>query len=672
MAISDAQYTAWLKSQAAVRCILVEAEVKTGGSVVTRYLSNQGYVTEASDTPANTSYSPRIVGGIQISSKIALDGNVSMSFGDIELNNMDGLLDSWVEDYWANRSIRIYLGDVSWTRADFRQVFGGITTSIDTRKRDRINIKLSDKLQRLNYPASEVKLGGSGILADSNIPLLFGECHNIEPLLVDHVLNEYQVHNGPIEGVFEVRDNGVPVSFTHLPALGKFRLNQAPSGTITCSAQGSAPTQNLFQRSEEFANAFWTKLRATVPITNQTSPIGTTTACKVVEDTAASNTHGVIRSLTPSSGLWYTASIYAKADSRTAVRIVLPSAAFVGAPSAIFELSTGTITTETDCIATISNDLGSGWYRVSVTALADSTTAGNVQFLLATGSSSSYTGNGTSGLFMWGAQFEASATLSRYQVTTTAEANIFPNTIAGIIKLLVTQHGHATNRFTQDDLNQPALEDFDIAHPQAVGIYLKDRANVLEVCNNLAASVGARVVVNSNGQLSIVQLTLPQAQPGTAIGSSDMVLKSLEIAQLVPVVGSVKVGYCKNWTVQETLAAGVVIDSVALFNEEWLSITRTDTAAIDNYILFADPVLEGTYLLTGADATAEADRRLNMFSVQRKVLKYTGFYHLIFEQLGNSQTITHDRFGLSGGITGQIISIAVDLMSPHVGFEVLV
>jgi hypothetical protein len=79
-----------------------------------------------------------------------------------------------------------------------------------------------------------------------------------------------------------------------------------------------------------------------------------------------------------------------------------------------------------------------------------------------------------------------------------------------------------------------------------------------------------------------------------------------------------------------------------------------------------------TLLLTASDATTEALRRLNMFNVQRRVYKYTGYYSLVQEELGNSQTIKHSRFGLSSGKTGQIISITKDWISPKVDFEVLI
>lgn len=670
--MTDAEYTAWLKDQSAIRCVLIEADVKVGGSVVTRYLSNRGYVTRPSDTPANTSYLPRVVGGIKVGRKLSLDSSIQLSFGDIELTNFDGLLDSWADDYWVNRSIKIYLGDSSWVRSDFRLVFSGITTGIDTRKRDSVNIKISDKLQRLNYPVSETKLGGTSSLADNLIPLLFGECHNIEPLLVDASVNEYQIHNGPVESIFEVRDNGIPVLYTPFVSTGKFRLNQAPAGQITCSAQGYMRSQNMLQYSEAFDNVYWTKSSCTATANATVAPDGTTTAEKLTENTAASVTHFFSRNLVFTAGQYYTFSVYIKAAGRTGCRVSLSSTLFAGGPNLYVNLTDGSITSTVDCTYAVAS-VGNGWYRCSLSALCDTSgTGGASLFPTIPPFTSTYTGDGTSGIYVWGAQVELGDSPSAYVKTTTATANIFPRTTAELIRVVSTQYGSATNMLASADIDWTNFEAFNTANPQPVGIYLKSRANVLDVCNQLASSLGARLTVGNTGLVGLVKLELPQSTPGTSIGVSDFVDRSIEVSQLVPVVASIKLGYCKNWTVQETLAAGLVINTVALFNEEWLTVTRTDSAASTNYNLFVDPEMTETLLLVNVDAVNEANRRLNIFNVQRKVIRYRGFYHLIFENLGASQTITHPRFGLASGKTGQIISITTDLLSPHVDFEVLI
>jgi hypothetical protein len=489
--MTESQFTKWLSDSVAIRCVLVEVVAKTGGVEVTRYLSSKGYVTGATDVPANTHYSPTVLGGIKFTESISLDGSATISFGDIEIDNTEGDKDSWLNDAWNNRPVKVFIGDVRWARADFYPIFDGMVVSIDSKNRGKLNLKLGDKLQRLNNPITEVKLNGLTANKDKLIPLCFGECHNISPLLIDPSANEFQVHNGPIERIIEVRDNGVPVAFTGDLLTGKFKLAAQPAGQVTCSVQG------------------------------------------------------------------------------------------------------------------------------------DKTLA-------------------------------------------------YSNTIVGTIKRIVMDFGLAGKKFTAADLDTAALDAFDTANPQPVGVYVGDRANVLDVCNRLASSIGARVVMTRVNKLRLVKLDLSSLPVGTTVTASDMLNKTLVISNMPPVVAGVKLGYCKNFTVQSNLQTGIPAQHLALFAQDFLTITRTDSVAAADYSTFTEPAIQETLLLTDAEASAEATRRLGLFSVQRKVFRYTGLAHLMLENLGSSQTIRHKRFGLAAGVTGQIISLSTDWVNPYITVEVLI
>ena len=371
-----------------IPCILVEVIASIAGVDTTLYLSTKGYVSGAADTPANTVYMPAIAGGVQVTEEISLDGNAAMSYGDIELYNVSGERDAWLDYVWSNRTVKVYKGNLGAARSTFSLLFDGVVDDIGSSSRDRINLKIRDKLQRLNCPVSDAKLGGITANTDVVLPLVFGEVCNITPLLTNPATLEYQVHNGAIESIIEVRDNGVTITtFTANLTTGKFVLTAAPAGAITCSIQGDKPTT-------------------------------------------------------------------------------------------------------------------------------------------------------------------------------------YANTISLLIQRLATAYGKATTRFISADLDTTNLATFESAHTQAVGTYLSGRENIITVMQDLAASVGAQVVITRAGKLALLQIAFPPSGTATALTNVDMVQSSLHIVRRMPVKSSVKLGFCKNWTVQTNLQTGIPESSKNLLNTE--------------------------------------------------------------------------------------------------------
>lgn len=190
-------------------------------------------------------------------------------------------------------------------------------------------------------------------------------------------------------------------------------------GTLTSFASGAlrrgnrgvlieGARTNLLTYSQEFDNAAWTKSATTITANATTAPDGTTTADKLIEGSGGSF-HTISQAVTVGAGAALAYSIFAKASERTFLYMQMDAGtAMPGDRFAYFNLGTGAIgTTQANTTAFI-QALANGWYRCTIVATADAD-GGTATCKLITaqnGSTINYSGDGTSGIFIWGAQAE--------------------------------------------------------------------------------------------------------------------------------------------------------------------------------------------------------------------------------------------------------------------------
>jgi hypothetical protein len=187
--------------------------------------------------------------------------------------------------------------------------------------------------------------------------------------------------------------------------------------------------RNLLGYSEDFGNAYWSKVNTSITANTINSPTGTLTA-----DTLQNlSTGGFGAYLSAAANIaspanTYTQSYYAKKNNNDWVGMYTSDQ---GSNYAVawFNVNTGVVGTVsavgnfTSATSSITN-VGSGWYRCSLTFTKPSSASSDSSIIVP---NSDNTFNRTSGqnLYLWGAQLELSSTATTYQpIATTQQAYI--------------------------------------------------------------------------------------------------------------------------------------------------------------------------------------------------------------------------------------------------------
>lgn len=239
------------------------------------YLSDFGFRSKATDTPASTFFAPRLLAPFEYERTLLggsdLTGRAAVGWGEIRIAIGDGGFDRILTDYAVDgREVTVKVGGADlidggprvavWDYAEFGTI--ARVTAIDWGGWDEAEARLRvrDKGYKLDIPLQQNVFAGTGgdeggaDLKDKPRPLAEGaELLNVPAVLVNPALLDYRAGDAGSGVVIDaVYDRGDPLT----PAVdwtdrgdGRFRLTSVPAGLITCDLHSSvSSTQQIIAR----------------------------------------------------------------------------------------------------------------------------------------------------------------------------------------------------------------------------------------------------------------------------------------------------------------------------------------------------------------------------------------------------------------------------------------
>lgn len=194
---------------------------------------------------------------------------------------------------------------------------------------------------------------------------------------------------------------------TTLDDAGNFASHDINIPRLSSQGLLVEPTRsNLLTKSEAFDDVVWTKSGVSVTADAVAAPDGNTSADILVEDNST-GLHQIYRNEIVSSGAVVTCSLWVKSEGRSSLTLLVANTTHTF--GCAFDLSTSGMTPTSAGDGAIADygiiPAANGWYRVYITGSISGVTVYSLRARLRN-VSDSYTGDGASGLYVWGAQFE--------------------------------------------------------------------------------------------------------------------------------------------------------------------------------------------------------------------------------------------------------------------------
>lgn len=257
----------WLRTPGLDRCYLIEMDYLLNGDKRTLRRATHPFRTAGTDAPAWYPYPDTVLTLPDFDRDMSevFTGASRVAVGEAELY-LDEQLQELVETaVFSGQQVRMYVGDAAWPLADFGQILVGQIDQVDAVSFDTAKLTFKDRAAIFNQPM-QVNTIATGPNAGNPVPLCFGECFNVSPVLIDPITKLYRVHSGAVQSITGVRENGQPIPFTANNSAGTFALTNNAQGRVTADVQGAVIDGDFLTTADQLINHIVTTAGIATPV----------------------------------------------------------------------------------------------------------------------------------------------------------------------------------------------------------------------------------------------------------------------------------------------------------------------------------------------------------------------------------------------------------------------
>lgn len=241
------------------------------------------------------------------------------------------------------------------------------------------------------------------------------------------------------------------------------------------------------------------------------------------------------------------------------------------------------------------------------------------------------------------------------------------NSAAGLIQAILTEKGYTASDWIAADFT--ALNQKNAG---SLGLVVEDGETTASLLNRICESVGAWWGFNALGTFRVARFEAPSASDTAVYTFTEADWTEIDRApeDQLP-LWSVKLKADINYAVQDRKSlAGVVPEDRAVWFAQDAREQKIEDAAVKTSRKLADEAGYDSLLNGISIASAEAQRRLNLYKVRRDVVRLTAADPSRFTtiDLGSVVTVQTSRFGYTAGKKFIVTSLVVNYERNQIDF----